>query len=171
MECYPFEFLGTDNNGTDEYLRDTLVYRFESQKSSHRYVVRVERYVEHLQCIKFYDESAVVGYQKFNKLSDTYEPRRILRTVAVIALDTLRLDPEASFFFIGAADDRDQPGVSTKRYRVYRLFARHTTMIPDAFEHYEVESHSLYVLVNSKYVLDGYALTNRILAFLGVTNS
>lgn len=73
MECYPFEFLGTDNNGTDEYLRDTLVYRFESQKSCHRY--------------------------------------------------------------------------------------------------YEVESHSLYVLVNSMYVPDGYALTNRILAFLGVTNS
>lgn len=46
-----------------------------------------------------------------------------------------------------------------------------TTLIPEFFEHYEVESHSLYLLANSKVVSNGSSLTNMILAFLGVANS
>lgn len=171
MDTYSFEFLGVDKKGTDEYLKDTLVYRFESEKSRHRYVVRIERYVEHLHCIKFYDDTYTDGYGKFSILSGTFEPRRIFRTVASIALDSLRRDPDASFFFIGAADERDVPGNSTKRYQVYRLFAMNTTLIPEFFEHYEVESHSLYLLANSRAVTNGSNLTNMILSFLGVANS
>ena len=57
QEGYPFCFVCIDATGADDYLIDTLVYRFESVKSGHKYVVKIERYIEHLCCIKFYDET------------------------------------------------------------------------------------------------------------------
>ena len=86
---YPFEFVGISTVGADAYQRDTLIYSFRSSKSCHEYEVHVERYVEHLCCIKFFDTSATHGLGRFSQLSDTFEPRKIIRTVADIALDSL----------------------------------------------------------------------------------
>ena len=58
---YPFEFVGVSKTGADKYQQDTLVYRFRSLKSSHEYEVHVERYVEHLCCIKFFDTSSTLS--------------------------------------------------------------------------------------------------------------
>ena len=92
---YPFEFVGVSKTGADKYQQDTLIYRFRSLKSSHEYEVHVERYVEHLCCIKFFDTSSTHGFGRFSRLSDTFEPRTIFRTVADIARDALNTSVRA----------------------------------------------------------------------------
>ena len=55
-EGYPFVFQMIDRDSADEWLIETLQYRFKSAKSHHSYIVRVERYQEHAYCVKFFDK-------------------------------------------------------------------------------------------------------------------
>ena len=50
---YPFIFQMIDKSESDEYLIQTLQYRFKSDKSHHAYIVRVECYKKHAYCVKF----------------------------------------------------------------------------------------------------------------------
>lgn len=163
---YPFEFIGTSTVGADKYQLDTLYYSFRSSKSAHEYHVLVERYVEHLCSVKFFDTSATHGFGRFSKLSDTFEPRTIFRTVANIALDALNRDPQSSFCFVGAADDRDAPdGTQTRRYRVYKAYIKRLGL-EEQFESAFFDEHSLVVLVNKKAVTDIDNYTKRLLEFI-----
>ena len=163
---YPFEFIGISKTCSDKYQQDTLIYRFRSSKSSHEYEVHVERYVEHLSCIKFFDTSSSHGFGRFSQLSETFEPRTIFRTVANIALDALKRDPLSSFCFIGAADDRDAPdGVQTRRYRVYKAYIRRLGL-EEQFESAFFDQHSFAALINRKAVSDMDAYMQSILDFI-----
>lgn len=162
---YPYHFVCVDQTGSDDYLVDTLVYRFTSSKSGHEYVVKIERYIEHLCCIKFFDETTDTAQGKFSQLSGTYEPRTVFRTVANIALDALRRDPMTSFFFIGAADKRDKSGDATRRYRVYTAYIKDLG-IDSLFRPSFVESLSMCVLVNLKAVTDRQAYVQQIISFI-----
>lgn len=148
---YPFTFVAIDKDGADAYQTDTLVYRFESKKSGHQYQVRIERYVEHLNCIKFFDETNDIETGKFSQLSGTYEPRTIFRTVAEIALDALKRDTEASFVFIGAADEKDKTKGKNRRYRVYTTFIKNLG-IGERFQPVFFDEQSVCILVNKKAV-------------------
>ena len=163
---YPFEFIGISKTGTDTYQLDTLIYRFRSTKSFHEYEVHVERYVEHLCSIKFFDTSSTHGFGRFSQLSETFEPRTIFRTVADIGIDVLGRDPLASFCFIGAADDRDAPdGIETRRYRVYKAYIRRLGL-GEQFETVFYDEHSFALLVNKIAVADITDYTNRLLKFI-----
>lgn len=166
-DIYPFEFLGPDYSKADEWMRYSLNYKFVSEKSNHSYIVRIESYVHDLYCVKFYDEGSD-RYGRFSQRSGTYEPRRIFRTVAAIALDVLKRNSSASFFFIGAADEKDRRGVSTRRYVVYSQFVKNTTLIPPFFEHFEVEYQSMYVLLNRNAVPDLQEFMQMILAYADI---
>ena len=50
---YPFIFQMIDKCTENEYMLNTLQYRFKSMKSHHTYIVRVEHYPEHAYCLKF----------------------------------------------------------------------------------------------------------------------
>ena len=121
VQSYPFQFVGIDSHTTDALQKDTLIYQFASSKSCHQYIVRIERYVHDLHCVKFLDATNDKSSGRFSYLSATYEPRTIFHTIFNIALDVLRNNRRASFLFIGAADNRDIIGKPTRRYRVYRL--------------------------------------------------
>ena len=54
---YPFIFQMIDKSESDEYLIQTLQYRFKSDKSHHAYIVRVECYKKHAYCVKFFDKA------------------------------------------------------------------------------------------------------------------
>jgi hypothetical protein len=163
---YPFEFIGISMTGADAYQLDTLIYRFRSTKSLHEYEVHVERYIEHLCCIKFFDTSSVRSLGRFSQMTDTFEPRTIFRTVADIALDALRHDPMASFCFIGAADRRDTPGgIKTRRYRVYKEFIRRLGL-EQQFELAFYDEQSLAILVNRTAVTDISTYAQRLLEFI-----
>lgn len=164
--AYPFEFIGISRDDADEFQQDTLIYRFHSEKSGHRYEVHVERYVEHLSCVKFFDTTAMHGLGKYSQLSNTFEPRTIFRTITEVTLDALKRDPLSSFCFIGAADSRDDSsGVNTRRYRVYQTYVRNLD-IDDLFESVFIDKHSLALLINRKAVDDFDSYVGRVLDFI-----
>lgn len=150
---YPFIFQMNDYNGADDVLEYTLQYRFKSLKSHHTYIVRVERYVEHSYCLKFFDKANMNSDNKFSLRTGTFEPRTIFYTLFNIMLDVLKRDPKASFFFIGANDEKDEAGVATRRFRVYVRFVS-SIVSRKAFEHYRVSHLSLYILANREHVAD-----------------
>ena len=108
---YPFIFQMIDRDDADDLLTETLQYRFKSDKSHHTYIVRVEKYRQHAYCIKFFDKANRNSRQKFCLRTNTFEPRTIFYTIFHILLDVLKKDNKASFFFIGAEDERDVLGV------------------------------------------------------------
>ena len=140
---YPFIFQMNDRNNADDVLEYTLQYRFKSEKSHHTYIVRVERYVEHSYCLKFFDKANMLSDNKFSLRTGTFEPRTIFYTLFNIMLDVLKRDPHASFFFIGANDEKDELGFATRRFRVNEL--------------------SLYILANREHVSDMDSYVNKII--------
>jgi hypothetical protein len=58
---YRFIFQMNDKAGHDELLEYTLQYRFTSERSHHTYIVRVERYIGHSYCIKFFDKANMLS--------------------------------------------------------------------------------------------------------------
>ncbi len=64
-----------------------------------------------------------------------------------IMLDVLKRDEKASFFFIGAEDEKDQNGMVSRRFVL-------STVSDDKFEHFRRNDLSLYILVNKEYVSD-----------------
>ena len=93
---YPFIFQMIDKSESDEYLNQTLQYRFKSEKSHHAYIVRVECYKQHAYCIKFFDKANINSKNKFSLRSNTFEVRTILYTMFHIMLDVLKRDEKAS---------------------------------------------------------------------------
>lgn len=94
---YPFIFQLIDKSESDEYLIQTLQYRFKSDKSHHAYIVRVECYKKHAYCVKFFDKANINSKNKFSLRSNTFEARTILYTMFHIMLDVLKRDKKASF--------------------------------------------------------------------------
>lgn len=148
---YPFIFQMNDKADHDELLEYTLQYRFKSARSNHTYIVRVERYKEHSYCLKFFDKANMLSENKFSLRTGTFEPRTIFYTLFNIMMDVLKKDPAASFFFIGAEDEKDEPGVATRRFKVYVKFVL-STIGDKVFKHYRVNDLSLYILVNKEHV-------------------
>ena len=147
VDGYPFVFVMNDRHASAKHLEYVIQYRFRSERSKHTYIVRVEKYERHSYCLKFFDKSNRNSNSKYNLRTNTFEPRTILYTIYHIMLDVLQNDDMASFFFIGAEDERDVLGASTRRYRVYRRFV--SSVVSDrVFQHYRVNDMSLYILVN-----------------------
>lgn len=160
---YPF-VLGMIEQGGSYYLSQrTYQYRFKSLRSNHTYIVRAERFSEHVYCMKFFDKAHRHSDDKFSLLTNTFEPRSIFYTLYHIMLDLLGRDPNASFFFIGSADEHDEVGQATRRYRIYRKFV--SSVIGERlFAHYRVNDTSLYILVNKSAHTDPDSLAKRITA-------
>ena len=60
------------------------------------------------------------GYPFIFQMNDcSYEPRKIVSTVLNIMLDVYKNDERASFFFIGAEEEKDVAGKSTRRFNFY----------------------------------------------------
>jgi len=171
-DYYDFEYLGFESNDSDEYQKGAFLYRFVSQRSHHRYLVRVELYINNLHCIKFYDESDG-NFGDFSRITATFEPRRIFRTVANIGFEVFRKNRSASFMYIGAADYRDLKGWPTRRYRVYKAFID-ALDIKDWFEVFDYDEQSMSVLVNLSEMPteeDRQSFLRKIESFAGIISS
>ena len=159
---YPFIFQMNDRTGHDDLLVYTLQYRFKSTRSNHTYIVRVERYMDHSYCLKFFDKANMLSENKFSLRTGTFEPRTIFYTLFNIMMDVLKKDPNASFFFIGAEDEKDEPGVATRRFKVYVKFVL-STIGDNVFKHYRVNDLSLYILANKAYITNMEAYVNKVI--------
>ena len=158
---YPFIFVMNDKSVNDGMLQYAMQYRFKSTKSNHTYIVRVEKYVEHTYCIKFFDKANMLSENKFSLRSSTYEPRTIFYTLVHIMMDVYHRDSKASFFFIGAEDEKDEMGEATRRYRIYRSFVSNV-LSNKIFNHHRNNELSLYILVNKNAVVDEQQYVERI---------
>lgn len=152
-EGYPFLFQMIDKCTDNDYMVNTLQYRFKSTKSHHTYIVRVEHYQHSAYCLKFFDKANIDSKKKFSLRTNTFEPRTIFYTLIHIMLDVLKRDSSASFFFIGAEDERDTSGMVSRRFRIYRRFVS-SVVSDETFEHYRRNELSLYILVNKRSVAD-----------------
>jgi hypothetical protein len=158
---YPFIFQMNDYSVKDNLLEFALQYRFKSTKSNHTYIVRVERYVEHTYCLKFFDKANMLSDNKFSLRTGTFEPRTIFFTLLHIMMDVYHRDSRASFFFIGAEDEKDEMGEATRRYRIYRSFVS-SVLSSKIFKHHRNNELSLYILVNRAAVVDEQKYVQRI---------
>ena len=158
---YPFIFQMNDKSAKDNVLEYAMQYRFKSTKSNHTYIVRVERYIEHAYCIKFFDKANMLSENKFSLRTGTFEPRTIFYTLFHILLDVYKRDPKASFFFIGAEDEKDEMGEATRRYRIYRSFVS-DVLSNKVFNHHRNNELSLYILVNREFVENEQQYVDRI---------
>ena len=150
-----------DRSYSDELLEYAKQYRFKSTKSNHTYIVRVEKYIEHTYCVKFFDKANMLSKNKYSLRTATFEPRKIVSTVLNVLLDVFRCDEKASFFFIGAEDEKDVAGKSTRRFNFYADFV--LSVISDkVFWHFRIDPLSLYILVNKEYVADVDTYVKRI---------
>ena len=161
-EGYPFIFTMNDKSTDGESLEYTMQYRFKSARSKHTYIVRVERYKHHAYCVKFFDKLHTDSLKKFSLRTNTYEARTIFYTLYHILLDVLQKDHKASFFFIGAEDEKDDSIAATRRYQVYRRFVM-STISDRIFDHYRVNELSLYMLVNKEHVTNKEDFINNII--------
>lgn len=161
QDGYPFVFVMNDREYSDNQLEYVLQYRFKSSKSHKTYIVRVERYVEHAYCVKFFDKAMMNSKNKFSTRTNTFEVRTILYTIFHILKDVLERDSKASFFFIGAEDEKDVLGLSTRRYNIYCRFVL-STISETLFEHYRIADLSLYILVNKLSVVDAADFAGKI---------
>lgn len=146
---YPFIFLMKDYQEANKDMLCCLQYRFKSTKTNHTYLVRVEQYRDNVYCLKFYDKSVSDSKNRYSLRTNTFEARTILYTIYRIMLDVYKKDLDASFFFIGAEDERDELGQATRRYRVYRQFVS-TLVSNKIFAHFRSNELSLYMLINRK---------------------
>ena len=158
---YPFIFQMNDKSVKDNLLEYVLQYRFKSTKSNHTYIARVEKYIEHTYCLKFFDKANMLSENKFSLRTDTFEPRTIFFTLLHIMMDVYQKDPKASFFFIGAEDEKDEMGEATRRYRIYRSFVSNV-LSNRIFKHHRNNELSLYILVNITAVEDEQRYVQRI---------
>lgn len=160
-EGYPFIFQMNDKSVKDELLEYALQYRFKSARSNHTYIVRVEKYIKHTYCLKFFDKANMLSDNKFSLRTGTFEPRTIFYTLMHIMMDVYEKDPKASFFFIGAEDEKDEMGEATRRYRIYRSFVSNV-LSNRIFNHHRNNELSLYILVNKSCVPDEKEYVQRI---------
>lgn len=124
-------------------------------------IVRVEKYPQHVYCLKFFDKANINSKDKYSLKTNTFEPRKILYTMYHIFLEVLKKDNKASLFFIGAEDDRDELGETTRRYRLYRKFVS-SIVSNKLFEHFRINELSLYILINKNSDIKPDVLVNKI---------
>lgn len=148
-----------DNDG---HIRNKL-YRFRSEKSNTQYIVCVEQYKYNVFILKFYPKNWRFSKRKYNLLTNTHEPRRIIGTCINIALSVLDEYPDASFGFIGANRENEDT-CETKRYKVYSTIVA-TYFSEECFYHKESKEKSAYLLINNIAIEQNPSLVKEIETF------
>ena len=140
---YPFIFQMNDKAGHDELLEYTLQYRFTSERSHHTYIVRVERYIKHSYCIKFFDKANMLSDNKFSYGEGDHPGTG---ENAYSRLRTTHLNKHS---------------VAMAMKDVYHRFVS-SVVGETVFEHHRNNELSLYILVNKQYVEDIPQFTQKI---------
>lgn len=85
LSSYPYRFVMNEPSH-NKYIVETAIYTFRSTKSSLTYLVRVEHYKMDIYIIKFFLKSNRYSPYKYNLLTNTFEPRRIINTCICILM-------------------------------------------------------------------------------------
>lgn len=145
-----------DNNG---HIRN-IWYKFKSIKSNLWYIVLVEQYEHNVFAIKFYPKKWSNSKRKYQLLTGTNEPRKIINTCINVMLSIYEENPDASFGFVGANRIDESPN-ETKRYKVYSTIVA-TYFSNEFFFHKENKEKSAYLLINNKSLSNNPTLVKKI---------
>lgn len=143
---YPYRFVQSFKVENEGRLQSKRLYTFKSVKSNQWYWVWVELYDYHVYAIKFHLKSLRFSPHKYNLLTNTYEPRKIVHTCINIMLEVYQQDDRASFGFIGSNLVEEDIN-NTKRFRFYRRIMA-TYFSEKHFIHLENEKKSTYLMLN-----------------------
>lgn len=157
---YGSTFLMNDYQESDDVLLMVSYYRFRSEKSNLFYIVRVEKYKEHVYGVKFFLKQMLDSPKKYSHLTNTFEPRTIVYSVFRLMLDIYQKDNQASFMFIGNPDE-DGNKENTRRYKLYCKLV--SSKISDRyFKHLRTDKYSLYILANRLRMSDNPFFTEQL---------
>ena len=162
LSAYPYRFVMNEPSH-DSFIVCTSIYTFRSTKSNLVYLVRVERYKMDIYIIKFYLKSNQNSPHKYNLLTNTFEPRRIINTCISILMDIFHQNPSASFGFVGA-NRLGEPEANTKRYTIYKKIVT-TYMGSETFYHHYNVDKSAYILINKTKLKENPTLIQEIEQF------
>ena len=147
-DAYPYYFIKYEYSApTDNVLCRKLLYRFKSTKSRLVYIVEVEEYPHRVFAIKFYPKAFRLSKKRFNLLTNTFEPRRIIHTCINIMLELYNKYTDASFGFAAARCTNEKQKENVKRFRVYALLMA-TYFSDNYFEHTENKKQNAYLMIN-----------------------
>lgn len=119
------------------------------------YIVNVEQYRHEVFIVKFHTKAMRNAKDKYNRLTNEKDARKIIYTCINIGLSLYTKFPLASFGFIGSPlleeKKRENELLNTKRFRVYRKFAAFF-FSPDNFDHSTNTDLSSYILYNKSHL-------------------
>lgn len=115
------------------------------------YLITVEKYAYDVYVVKFCDLKDKKSPNRFCKMTNVFEARRLLDTVVHIGKEIFDINSLASFAFIGNPSPKEYSEKyyhKTKRYRVYATICSYF-FEPNTFLHSYRDDLSAYLLVNS----------------------
>jgi len=131
------------------------LYNFSTEKR--RYIINVELYKMNIYIIKYYAACHAKSKNKYNLLVNDENPAPIIRTCIDVMIDFYKLNPLASFGFIGShsvnkikkGKKKIEDKSNTQRFRIYQMlmfnfFGKKT------FAHSRSKKHSAYLMINRK---------------------
>jgi hypothetical protein len=121
------------------------VYSFRN-KQNKRYLVFIEQYDYNVHVVKFCLHERKNYTDRFNILSKRFECSRVLATIGVIMRELVKINPYASFGFIGSPLPNEELR-NTKRFRLYSLVVEQL-ISPVIFEHRKSILNSGYLMLN-----------------------
>jgi len=152
LNIYPLKFIQKDRckYETDHIL--SHIYTFYSPITKLKYVVRAEYFKTDTFAIKIYAKRDRRLSDKYSRIIDKGDVRKILLTVGSVIDNLLKVKPYSSFAFassrsIDRKSNKIEPFENNQRFRIY------TNLIPryignSTFEHIVYVSISSYLLLN-----------------------
>lgn len=143
------EYLDKNKHINENGHIRNILYTFKSTKSNLWYIVLVEQYEHDVFAVKFYPKKWRNSKLKYQLLTGTNEPRKIINTCINVMLSVYEKNPNASFGFVGANRINESSSNETKRYKVYSTIVA-TYFSNEFFFHKENKEKSAYLLINNK---------------------
>lgn len=137
-----------------------ILYKFKSTKSNLWYIVLIEQYKYNVFAVKFYPKKWSNSKFKYQLLTNTNEPRKIINTCINVMLSIYEKYHDASFGFVGANKVGEELN-ETKRYKVYSTIIA-TYFSNEYFYHKENKEKSVYLLINREMLAVHPSITNKI---------
>lgn len=136
-------------------LKETFYYIFFTT-SGEKYVVLYEYYMNDVFAVKFFPRSFRKSHYKYNKLTNSHDAIKVLKTIGKAIPSLLQEFPHASFSFCGARliDIRDpnsfiEPLDQNQRFRIFSAMVQSLIGF-ETFYHVQIKDYSSYLLLNKQ---------------------
>lgn len=151
---YPIKFIQTHPVNDKSSHLTSYVFKFFSLKNKLHYIVRVELHDNNFYAIKFYAKKDRKSDNKYNNVTNKGDVANILISCAKPIPYILKLNPLASFGFIGSRTiDRYSNKVEgLENNQRFKLYNYHLPQLigSETFLHISFKSASSYALINRK---------------------